>query len=198
MKKVRGGLLAAAVAALVAIPAGAQFSESYSFLKAVRDRDGNKVTSIVSAPGSTVINTRDQSTGEGALHYVVRDRDTRWLSFLLSRGARADIANNQGASPLTLAAQLGWVEGAELLLQRGANVNHANSRGETPLILAVQTRDVAMVRLLMQNGANPNLTDNVAGFSALDYARRDNRAQALLRVMESTNQPARPAQGPRL
>lgn len=195
----RGGLLAAAVAALVAIPAAAQFSDSFNFLKAVKDRDGNKVTAMVSTPGSTVINTREHSTGEGALHLVVRDRDARWLSFLLSRGARPDIVNNEGASPLTLAARIGWVEGAEQLIQRGANVNHANGRGETPLIIAVQTRDLPMTRLLMTNGANPNLTDNVAGFSALDYARRDNRAQALLRILEApAAQPAARTQGPRL
>jgi uncharacterized protein len=199
VKKMRVRLLAATVAALVAVPALAQFSESFNFLKAVKERDGNKVTSIVSAPGSTVINARDQGSGEGALHFVVRDRDSRWLGFLLSRGARPDIADNRGNTPLTLAAQLGWVEGAELLLGRGANVNQANSRGETPLILAVQTRDPAMVRLLMSRGANPNLTDNVAGYSALDYARRDNRGQALVRILEAPqNQPSPQTQGPRL
>jgi uncharacterized protein len=198
-KKMRTGLLAVAVAALVAVPGTAQYSDSFSFLKAVKDRDGSKVTSMVSTPGSTVLNTREQSTGEGALHMVVRDRDARWLGFLLSRGARPDIANNEGASPLTLAARIGWAEGAEQLIQRGANVNHANNRGETPLIIAVQTRDLAMARLLMTNGANPNLTDNVAGFSALDYARRDNRAQAFLRILEAPAERAGPAtQGPRL
>ena len=47
-----------------------------------------------------------------------------------------------------------------------------------------------MVRLLMQQGANPNQTDHVAGNSAIDYARQDNRATAILRVLEGARQPA--------
>ena len=180
----RGGLIAA-VLAVLAVPAFAQFSESFNFLKAVRERDGAKVTQIVSNPSSTAINARDGSTGEGALHVLVRGRDLGWMSFLLARGARPDLQDNQGNTPLMLAAQLGWAEGAELLLSRRANVNLPNSRGETPLILAVQRRDLAMVRLLMSRGADPNRTDSVAGYSALDYARRDSRAAPILRLLEA-------------
>jgi ankyrin repeat protein len=177
--------LATATLALLAVPAlGQSFSESYTFLKAVRDRDGSTVQGIVSTPNPAVINAREGSTGEGALHIVTRGRDLNWLNFLLARGARADLQDNSGATPLMLAAQLGWFEGAEALLARDANPNLGNSRGETPLILAVQRRDLAMVRLLRSQGADPNQTDNVAGYSALDYARQDRRATAILRELE--------------
>ncbi len=56
--------------------------------KAVRDGDGTKVTDLLNKPGSTIVNTRDQSTGDAAIHIVTRRRDTTWLNFLLSRGAR--------------------------------------------------------------------------------------------------------------
>ena len=175
----------AAVLALAAVPAAAQnFSESYTFLKGVRERDGNTVQSIVSRPNPAVINARDTGSGEGALHILVRGRDLTWLAFLLSRGARPDLQSNDGMTPLNLAAQLGWVEGAEQLLARGANPNLGNSRGETPLIFAVQRRDLPMVRLLVSQRADPNQTDNVAGYSAIDYARQDRRAAAILRELE--------------
>ena len=190
----RRGLLAAVVA-VVAMPAFGQASESYSFLKAVRERDGAKVTEIVSNPSSTAINARDSSSGEGALHVLVRGRDMSYLGFLLSRGARPDLQDNQGNTPLILAASIGWAEGAEALLARRANVNLPNNRGETPLILAVQRRDLALVRLLLSRGADPRRSDSVAGYSALDYARRDNRAQQILRLLE-TARPAQPAAGP--
>lgn len=185
-------LLAAALVALVTVPAFAQFgfSESYAFLKAVRERDGAKVTAAVSNPSSTVINTRDSGSGEGALHILVRGRDFTWLAYLLGRGARPDIQNNEGATPLLLAAQIGWREGAEQLLARRANPNLANSRGETPLILAVQRRDPAMVRLLLGQGADPNQTDILQGYSALDYARQDRRASQILRLLEEAPAPA--------
>ena len=42
-----------------------------------------------------------------------------------------------------------------------------------------------MVRLLLRNRANPNQTDHVSGNSAIDYARQDNRATAILRLLEN-------------
>ena len=174
----------AAAAALLTVPAfGQNFSESYTFLKGVRERDAATVQAMASRPNNAVLNARD-SSGEGALHILVRGRDLTWLSFLLARGARPDLQTNDGTTPLILAAQFGWREGADQLLARGANPNLGNSRGETPLIFAVQRRDLAMVRLLISRRADPNQTDNVAGYSALDYARQDRRAAAILRELE--------------
>jgi ankyrin repeat protein len=190
----RRGILAALLA-VTAVPAPAQQPESYNFLKAVRDRDHSKVTEIVSNPSSTAINARERGSGEGALHILVRGRDLGWLNYLLARGARTDLADNQGNTALTIAAQIGWVEGAEVLIARRANVNAANGQGETPLIMAVHRRDAAMVRLLMAHGANPNWTDSAAGLSAIDYARRDTRAAQILRMLQAPR-PARPAAGP--
>jgi ankyrin repeat protein len=185
----------AALLAVAAVPAFAQFSESFNFLKAVRDRDSAKVTQIISNPSSTAINARSSDSGEGALHILVRGRDLAWLNFLLSRGARPDLQDNQGNTPLLVAAQIGWTEGAEALLARRASVDLPNQRGETPLILAVQRRDATLVRVLLARGANPNRTDSVAGYSALDYARRDARAGAILRLLQAPR-PAQQTYGP--
>lgn len=197
MGKGQGRAIAAAILISLASPLAAQaYSDSFTFLKAVRDRDGDKVQTLISSPGSTAINARARSDGEGALHLLVRDRDLPWLNFLLSRGARPDIQNNQGDTPLTLAAQLGWLDGAQLLLARRASVDLPNGRGETPLILAVQKRDMALVRALLAKGANPKRTDSVAGYSAIDYARQDARAAAILKLLEAPKTPAKPVYGP--
>jgi hypothetical protein len=177
--------LAAAIVALIATPLVAQsFSEGFTFLKAVRDRDGSVAERILAHPSSTAVNARDASTGEGALHILVRGRDLTWLAYLLSKGARPDMQSNDGTTPLILCAQLGWGEGATQLLLRGANPNLGNRSGETPLIVAVQRRDIQMVRLLIGQHADPNLTDNLSGNSALDYARQDPRAAAILRELQ--------------
>ncbi len=178
-------ILAALIAA-AATPSFAQFGDSYNFLKAVRDRDGAKATEIVSKPGSVIIDTRDTSNGEGAVHIVTRGRDLTWLNFLLSRGARVDLKDGEGNTPLMIAAQLGFVEGAQALIARRANVNLTNSAGETPIIRAVQNRDAAMVRLLMTAGANAKKADSQAGLSARDYAARDTRASAILKIIDET------------
>jgi len=152
-------------------PAAAQFmGEGYKFLEAVRNRDGDEVTKALDpTKGGTIINTRDYSTGNTALHIVTQRRDLDWLNFLLSRGADPNKANNAGAHPLDLAVGLGWVEGAELLLQRGAQADIPGAAGETPLIAAVHRRDLALVRLLIRSGANPNRAD-ISGRTARDYA----------------------------
>ena len=164
----------------------AQFSDSYNFLKAVRDRDGAKTTEIISKPGNVIIDTRDQSNGETALHIVTRERDAVWMRFLLARGAKADMRDKLGNTPLMLAAQIGFLEGAQLLIANRASVDLANSSGETPLIRAVQNRDGAIVQLLMTNGANPNKADTGAGLSARDYAVRDRRSVAILKIIDTT------------
>jgi ankyrin repeat protein len=193
MARTNRHLLLGALLAAVAVPVAAQsFSEGFTFLKAVRERDGATAERILSNPSSTAVNIRDTSTGETALHILVRGRDASWLNYMLARGARPDTGSNDGSTPLTLAAQLGWVEGAQLLLGRGANPNLGNSRGETPLILAVQRRDLQMVRLLLSQRADPNQTDNMSGNSAIDYARQDNRAAIILRELEQRRAPRAP------
>jgi len=189
----------AAIALLVSTPAGAQrMSDGYTFLKAVRDNDGTKASSFAEQPGGAIIvNYRDPSTGEAAIHEVVKRRDSRWLSYLVSRGAKADLQSGNGDTPLTLAAQMGWIEGAEILLARGANVNGGDGRGQTPLILAVQQRDLPMVRFLLDKGANPKIADRLAGYTALDYARRDSRAEPILRLLEQPAKPPKEIVGPK-
>ncbi len=185
-------------AAVVPGVAQAQFSEGYNFLKAVRDRDGAKVTEALNKPGSVIIHTRDASTGEAALHIVTQRRDAVWLGFILQRGANPDMRDGRGNTPLLIATQLGWAEGIQTLLSRRAGVDVANTAGETALIRAVQNRDIASVRLLLAAGANPAKPDNAAGLSAKDYAARDPRAAAILKeIVEAKPVAKRAISGPK-
>lgn len=189
----RAGALLAAGAALmlVAAPAAAQFSDSYKFLKGVKDRDGAVVMQMIGRT-ATLIDTKDQTSGEAALHIVVKRRDATWLAFLLSRGAKPDIRDREGATPLFLAARLGFPEGVQTLLESRASVNLGNGSGETPLIAAVQNRDLATVRLLLAAGADPLQTDRIAGQSARDYAAQDARAASVLKLLDEVK-PKKPA-----
>lgn len=153
-------------------PAQAQFSKSYKFLESVKKKEGQEVTDALAEPGTTIINTRDVTTGETALHIVTARRDTTWISFLLAKGADPNIRDAKGQTPLVVAANLGFVEGMELLITGGARVDEPNSTGETPLISAVHRRDVAMMRVLLKAGANPDRADS-SGRSARDYAKLD-------------------------
>lgn len=172
-------------------PAAAQaMSDSYNFIKSVKDGDGAKVQALLAAPGSTVARSRDPGTGESALHIVVKRRDVNWTAFLLQRGVDANAGDKTGETPLGLAARIGFSEGARMLIAGGAQVDGANKRGETPLIIAVQGRRLDMVQLLMRAGANPEKTDSAAGYSARDYAKQDPRAATILRVLDEKRAPA--------
>ncbi|WFL78206.1 ankyrin repeat domain-containing protein [Altererythrobacter arenosus] len=163
--------LAAALGGMaLSAPAGAQmFSDGYEFLKAVKERDGDAVTNALNEPGSTLINTRDISSGETAMHIVTERRDVTWIRFLAQRGANPNVKDKKGTAPIQLAVRLGFVEGVEALIKAGAEVDVTDVAGETPLIAAVHRRDTALIRLLLANGANPDRTDN-SGRTARDYA----------------------------
>jgi ankyrin repeat protein len=191
-------LIPALVAAL-AVPtvASAQFSDSFNFIKAVKDADGNKATEFLNRPGTVIVNTRDAATGQTGLHIVTARRDAAWLGFLLSRGAMPDMRDNQGKTALMIATELRWTDGIQALLKRNASVDLPNSNGETPLAKAVMNNDTAMVRLLIGASANPNRADN-AGFSPKDLARRDPRLSGVLKELEAAKPVVRKeVQGPR-
>ena len=170
--------------ALLALPgtAAAQFSKSYKFLDAVRKADGQEVTDDLSDT-STLINTHDSSTGETALQIVTTRRDLTWMNFLIAKDADVNAHDNHGQTPLVIAANLGFAEGATLLIAHGAVVDQPSVTGETPLIAAVHRRDLAMIRVLLAGGANPDRTDN-SGRSARDYAALFGKQNAVSAVIE--------------
>ena len=190
--KSRALLFGALAAALVAQPLLAQFSDSYNFLKAVDERDGAEAEKFLNEPGTVIVNTKRDGTGETALHIVVGRKDETWLSYLLQKGANPNLSDRKGVTPLMLATQLGFVEGAARLIKAKANVDGANRSGETPLIRAVQLRNPELVRLLLKSGANPDKRDAVAGLSARDYAAQDGRNSAILGIIERGGQADEP------
>jgi len=182
----RSALFAAAAIVVAAPVAAQQQSASYKFLQAVRTGDGTAVTQLVEQPGQRIVNTRDVTSGETALHIVVKRGDATYLRYLLSKGADPNIRDNAGNTPMMLAVQGGEPGLIDILALVKANANLGNSGGETPLIRAVQRRDLALVRSLLAAGANPDQTDNVAGMSARDYAKADPRAVPVLKVLSGT------------
>jgi ankyrin repeat protein len=169
--------------ALAAAPAAAQFSDSYLFLKAVRDRDVLKAKSLIDKPGSAIINARDYDSGETALMIAIKRRDPPWIGFLLQQGADPNQKDREGNSPLMLAAGGAFPEGVRIMLAGKARVDERNGRGETALVKAVHARDAQSVQLLLAAGADPDRPDNLAGLSARDYAARDARSGPVAKLL---------------
>lgn len=184
--------------ALVSQPAAAQFSDSFNFLKHVRDRNVLEAKKLMDKPGSIIVNTRDRDSGDMALHIVTRARDIPWVNFLVQEGADVNARDGQGNTALGIAASMGASDVVRALLRYRPTVDLANTLGETPLIRAVQSRDAATVEALLTAGANPDQPDNAAGLSARQYAARDTRGQVARLLEEAPKRQPRGSIGPRL
>jgi ankyrin repeat protein len=198
-RSIRLALVAAIVATAPGVASAQRFSEGYTFLKAVRDADGSKVTEILNQPGVSIVNTKDQETGEGALHIVAKRGDTAYLRFLLQRDANPNLQDKRGNTALIVAVNQAFGEGVDVLITYKADVNLGNASGETPLILAVQARNLDLARTLLAAGGDPDRADVVAGMSARDYAKRDGRSPAMTKLLADAPKVAkRASSGPTL
>jgi uncharacterized protein len=176
-------IIAATALALLSAPAVAQLApnNSQDFIDAVKKRDGDKATELIDAH-PTLIDTRN-GDGDTGLMIAIRAGDRDWTGFMLRKGADPNSHGDHGDTPLIAAAKVGFDEAVPWLLGLGAKVDDTNKSGETALIIAVQLRDTDMVKALLDAGANPDRADSVAGYSARDYANRDNRARNIQKLI---------------
>lgn len=182
-------------------PVAAQLgqSESYKFLQAVKDGKNDEVIGFLDKPGATPINTRDATTGDTALHIVVRRGDVAYTNYLIGKGADLNLRNGKGETALLLAASGGQSDLIAILARVGANVNLGDSSGQTPLIVAVQRRNPEIVRTLLDLGADPDQKDLLQGFSAREYAHQDTRSPAIAQILDAAPKKVRRAvSGPKL
>lgn len=168
----------------LAAPALAQ-SARYELIEAVRKSDAPTAVQLLATGGGRLADRLDPDTGEASLHIVAKREDLGWLALLLRYGADANVEDREGNTPLIFCAISDFTDGVRLLVANGAKVDSQNRAGETALIKAVRARNATMVRLLLSLGADPKLQDNAGGYSALEYARQDRRANAILRILET-------------
>ena len=75
------------------------------------------------------------------------------MLLLLEASADKDQANNQGATPLTLAAYNGHLDVVRHLVEVGADKDHAVNSGATPLYIAAWNGHLDVVRHLAFGGS---------------------------------------------
>jgi len=159
-------------------------ADSQDFISAVQKGDGGKAAQLLT-DHPTIINARD-GKGDTALIIAINRGDSDWTGFLLNKGADPNLASSKtGETPLIAAARIGFEDAAEWLLDLGAKVDGTNRQGETPLIIAVQLRQIPIIRFLLDHGANPDKVDAAQGYSARQYAERDNRSRQILQLIQA-------------
>ena len=88
---------------------------------------------------------------------AIQENQTKCVQTLLTAGAKVNLADVDGTTPLMVAALKGFTPILVLLLEKGANVYTQNNIGFTALMWAVQEEKDACVDKLLSAGANVNL-----------------------------------------
>lgn len=151
----------------------------------------------------------EDERGRGPLHWAVLGRlenvypaaiSKRAVKLMLDKGARPDVAAQDGDTPLHLAARVANLPAIQLLLDAGADIEAKGQYGTTPLFHAVQgfsrvrnllkeegQDELAAVKLLLDAGADPDASTEL-GSNALWHARNSDE---IVKLFESLGVVAR-------
>ncbi|CAG8385864.1 unnamed protein product [Penicillium salamii] len=100
------------------------------------------------------------SDGYTPLHWAFGAHQIIVAQKLLDKGANWECRDpEENRTPLSLAAEDGFVDIIELLLNNGADVESRDETGRTPLSWAVENGHLNVTELLLENGANTESQD---------------------------------------
>lgn len=100
------------------------------------------------------------SKGYSGAHFAILYGHPEALAVLKKRGISIDQPDDDGDTPLMLAAAAGDIATCDTLIKLGADVTHRNSAGDTCLHKAAQAGSDSVASLLMAAGASPSAKDN--------------------------------------
>ncbi len=132
-----------------------------------------KAAAVLAAWPKTKVNVLN-AQGESPLMMAALKGQLDIAAALIKKDA--DV-NKTGWAPLHYAASSGHVAVMSLLLENHAYIDAESPNGSTPLMMAAMYGTPAAVKLLLEAGADP-LLKNQQGLTAVDFARRANRAES--------------------
>merc|ERR1711907_654401 len=118
------------------------------------------------------------SLSKRAIHDVARDGDEAMVTKLLTDASNLDVADQEGHTPLMLAAWEGHTPIVKLLIGRGADLDLRNKVGNSALHLASWWGRVETMQQLLEAGASIGAIDADGDF-ALHHAARNNMLEAV-------------------
>lgn len=193
-------------------PSPAQVAASVDMVKALLAHGADPNARLSSRILKRVYSGGDGRLGKGATPYMraARAGDVPLMKTLLAAGADPALSQENGNSPLLLAAGLGYrgaIGGTEAMaleaitfsLAHGADINAVNTAGDSALHIAATTNfeesgtaggSMAIVRFLVEQGARLD-TRNKQGRTALEsVVRAREHSQEIAAFLRSRTPPA--------
>ncbi len=109
--------------------------------------------------------------------------DMQRVEFLVGKGADVNKPNEQGDTPLNIAALQRNPDLVKFLLDHHADVNARSSEGMTPLLEAVMQDDTGTLKVLAAHGADLE-SRTPDGATPLDFAIAENKMKAALALID--------------
>jgi ankyrin repeat protein len=143
-----------AILIAVAVAAGANAAGDLRLIEAVRAKNAGRIRALIAERVDVNARQGDQAT---ALHWAAHLDDEVIIDLLLRAGAKADVADDTGATPLYLACVNGNADIVTRLLDAGANAKTSLLTGETALMTCARAGSATAVRALLRRGAAVNV-----------------------------------------
>lgn len=142
------------------------------------------------------VNSQTEEEQDTALHVASRHGLAEHVQLLLRHGARPDVRNKEGQTPLNAACAQQhqpqdmdrYYRVCQLLVESGASVNAEDRDRQHPLHLACKNANAQIAELLLARGANVNVMNyggNTALHNILQVAayKREHRPELVVRAL---------------
>ncbi|CAM3940002.1 ankyrin repeat domain-containing protein [Mucilaginibacter galii] len=145
---------------------------------------------LIDQPGNNV----DKLTHDGRtyLHWAANRGNAEVLEYLLNKGAKVNIMDSHGTTPLLFAAASGQPNTKiyDLLLAHGDNLKkNVNQDGANALLLAVANdKELTLTNYFISKGLDLNSTDAI-GNNAFSYAARSGNIELLKTLVQKGVKP---------
>ena len=116
------------------------------------------IAAVLLAGCSTKLSPKSTTTKtpEISIHDAIEKGNSQAVKQHLAAGTKVDVKNDDGWTPLQLAAGEGQKEIAELLIEKNADVNAMTEDGLTALFAAILGAHNEIAELLIEKGADVN------------------------------------------
>lgn len=116
---------------------------------------------------------------------VASELDFDMVKLLVNHGAKVNVSDRDGITPLMRAVTLRDLRMVQLLLDAGAQINVKDNRGHTALTHAVLRSDAAILKLLIDRGAG---VDVVAAIGTTPWSIAQSMRDAALAMPEQNEE----------